>query len=309
MRINKYLYGMMIAVTAMFASCSTDNEGAIYDIASSGNGEGITFSTSNMGSVTVTPTDPTFEVFLFRGNTKGEFTGSLEATGTIGEEDASDVFTVSDFAFADGEASTSVTVNVENLEVGKVLALKLAFKDEANLGVSKIDEISMKVNKDYEWISLGNCTFVDAWATGSDANPDGVATHPEILKADGFDLYRVVDPYVEYLKSDAGAADWDSWLSINTSVHYLDLNIVENGGIKYVLYDDYLLGLNYQGDKDQPIYGCHPSGWSKYQSPETWVHNVMKGSVIQLAPFYYIDGVGGWDYSQYDGVVTITLPE
>jgi hypothetical protein len=27
-----------------------------------------------------------------------------------------------------------------------------------------------------------------------------------------------------------------------------------------------------------------------------------------LAPYYYINGLGGWNYTEYDGVVVITLP-
>jgi hypothetical protein len=29
---------------------------------------------------------------------------------------------------------------------------------------------------------------------------------------------------------------------------------------------------------------------------------------LQLAPYYYINGVGGWNYTEYDGVIVITLP-
>ena len=63
-----------------------------------------------------------------------------------------------------------------------------------------------------------------------------------------------------------------------------------------------------------PIY---PSGFKKYRtSQENWAYNKVVQwqpdgklpAAVQLAPFYYMDGVGGWDYSQEDGNVTIVFP-
>jgi hypothetical protein len=34
----------------------------------------------------------------------------------------------------------------------------------------------------------------------------------------------------------------------------------------------------------------------------------LDSKTLQLAPYYYINGVGGWNYTEYDGVIVITLP-
>ena len=34
----------------------------------------------------------------------------------------------------------------------------------------------------------------------------------------------------------------------------------------------------------------------------------LDAKTIQLAPYYYIDGLGGWNYTQKNGIITITLP-
>ncbi|MDE6692850.1 MAG: hypothetical protein K2K05_05635, partial [Muribaculaceae bacterium] len=58
-----------------------------------------------------------------------------------------------------------------------------------------------------------------------------------------------------------------------------------------------------------------PGRFTKYAGEENWTHNCVlsyqddgKPAVVQLAPFYYMDGVGGWDKTQLDGIITIVFP-
>lgn len=301
MRINKYLCGLAVGFSMLFAACDTDNIGAQYN----GNdaGQGITFAASKLAATAVKASDPKFQVPIYRSNAAADFTGKVTATGTI-DGNPADCFSVSDFTFKAGEYESNFTVDVSKLEIGKVLALTLAFTDSTNMGKTNIEKLTVNVSVEYTWNSLGTGTYVDAWTTGSDANPNGVVAKVEILKAEGFDRYRVIKPYVEYLTSAQGAADWDNWISLGSTVQALDLWI-EDG---IVFYDDFPLGLNYQGDSTAPIYACHPSGFSSLQDPAKWIHNKMEGKVIQLAPYFYIDGLGGWNNTQYDGVILITLP-
>lgn len=301
MKINKYLCGLAVGVSMLFASCNTDNMGAEFDGTSAG--QGITFAAAKLTATAVQASNPQFQIPIYRSNIIGDYTGSVAATGTIDGE-AADCFSVSGFTFKSGEAKADITVDVSALEIGKVLELTLAYTDSTNMNPTNIEKVTVNVSVEYTWQSLGTGTFVDAWATGSDANPDGVVAKVEILKAEGFDRYRVVKPYAEYLASPQGAADWDNWISLSSTVQNLDIWI-EDG---LAFYEDFPLGLNYQGDSTQPIYGCHPWGWSSMQDPSFWAHNKMEGKTIQLAPYYYIDGVGGWNYTQYDGVILITLP-
>ena len=169
--------------------------------------------------------------------------------------------------------------------------------DDADVSVGGVKTATMKVSKAYEWKLLGVGKFADNWL--------GYSSDVEIYKAEGFDRYRVKAPYAAYLASEQAVADWGAdWLAPTTSVNQLDIWI-EDG---LAFYEDFPLGINYDGDKAQPIYGCHPSGWSSMQDPSFWAHNMMGDGYIQLAPYYYIDGLGGWNNTQYDGVIVITLP-
>ena len=295
MKLNKVLFGLTVVVAALFSSCNKDNEGAVY---SNQSNAGLSFTASTLESVAVPASNPVFDVEIVRGNTVGAASGTISASLKAGDAEVSGV-TVSGYNFADGQNATTVSVNIAPLEVGVVGTLTLAIAD-ADASVGAVKTTSIKVSKAYEWKSLGTGTYTDAWTTGSDANPNGVTVNVEIMKAEGFDRYRVMNPYKEYLASSQGAADWGTWIATSSPAY---VEFYTEDGIIY--YDDFFIGLNYQGDKTQPIYACHPSGWSSLSSD----HNKWwDDKTAQFAPYYYIDGLGGWNQTQKDGIVLIQLP-
>ena len=288
MRINKILFGFAIVVAALFTSCNKDNEGAIYN---NQGGAGLSFTASTLSSVEVPASNPVFDVEIVRGNIVGAASGNLTATLKVGDKELPGV-TVSGYNFADGQNSTTVSVNVSPLEVGVVGSLTLTIAD-ADASVGAIKSATMKVSKAYEWESLGKGAFVD--------NFFGFVSEPEIMKAKGYDRYRVMAPCEAYrLNPDPS----DTWVA-SWSAPYIEL-WVEDG---LVFFDEWFTGQNYDGDKTAPIYAYHPSAFSDLNSPEFWQHSkFLSDKVIQLAPYYYIDGLGGWNQTQKDGIVLIQLP-
>lgn len=288
MKINKILFGFAIVMAALFTSCNKDNEGAIYN---NQEGAGLSFTASTLVAVEVPASNPVFEVEILRGNISGAASGNVTATLKVGETELSGV-TVSGYNFADGQNSTTVSVNISPLEVGVVGSLTLTIAD-ADASVGAIKSATMKVSKAYEWESLGKGAFVD--------NFFGFVSEPEIMKAKGYERYRVMAPCEDYrLNPDPS----DTWVA-SWSAPYIEL-WVEDG---LVFFDKYFTGQNYDGDKTCPIYVCHPSAFSDLNSLEFWQHNkFLSDKVIQLAPYYYIDGLGGWNKTQTDGMILIQLP-
>ena len=288
MKINKILFGFTIVLAALFTSCNKDNEGAIYN---NQEGAGLSFTASTLVAVEVPASNPVFEVEILRGNISGAASGNVTATLKVGETELSGV-TVSGYNFADGQNSTTVSVNISPLEVGVVGSLTLTIAD-ADASVGAIKSATMKVSKAYEWESLGKGAFVD--------NFFGFVSEPEIMKAKGYERYRVMAPCEDYrLNPDPS----DTWVA-SWSAPYIEL-WVEDG---LVFFDKYFTGQNYDGDKTCPIYVYHPSAFSDLNSLEFWQHNkFLSDKVIQLAPYYYIDGLGGWNKTQTDGMILIQLP-
>ena len=280
---------MAIVAAALFTSCNKDVEGAIY---SNQSNAGVSFTASTLSAVEVPASNPVFDVEIVRGNTVGAATGSLSATLMAGKTEIPGV-TVSSYSFADGQNSTTVSVNISPLEVGVAGSLTLTIAD-ADASVGGVKSATMKVSKAYEWKSLGKGQFYD--------NFFGMTSQPEILKAEGFDRYRVIEPCEDF-RAEA-IAGGDTWAAAS-SAPFIEL-WVEDG---LVFWEDWFTGQNYDGDKTQPIMACHPSGWSSMSTADFWQHSkFLDEKTIQLAPYYYIDGVGGWNYTQKNGVVYIVLP-
>ena len=287
MRISKKIFGMAIVAAALFTSCNKDVEGAIYN---GQNNAGVSFTAATLAAVEVPASNPVFEVEIVRGNTAAAATGSVTASLKAGSTVIGGV-TVSDFNFAAGENATTVKVNIDPLEVGVQGTLTLALSD-ADASIGAVKTATLKVSKAYEWVSLGKATFVDAFV--------GATGNPEVLKADGFERYRVMAPYEEWRVSPEAQAD--SWTAAS-SAPFIEL-WVEDG---LVYFDTFFVGLNYDGDKSQPILAHHASDFMDGVSNFKF-SKFLDAKTIQLAPYYYIDGLGGWNHTQKNGIITITLP-
>ena len=287
MRISKKIFGMAIVAAALFTSCNKDVEGAIYN---GQNNAGVSFTAATLAAVEVPASNPVFEVEIVRGNTAAAATGSVTASLKAGSTVIGGV-TVSDFNFAAGENATTVKVNISPLEVGVQGTLTLALSD-ADASIGAVKTATLKVSKAYEWVSLGKATFVDAFV--------GATGNPEVLKADGFERYRVMAPYEEWRVSPEAQAD--SWTAAS-SAPFIEL-WVEDG---LVYFDTFFVGLNYDGDKSQPILAHHASDFMDGVSNFKF-SKFLDAKTIQLAPYYYIDGLGGWNHTQKNGIITITLP-
>ena len=81
-----------------------------------------------------------------------------------------------------------------------------------------------------------------------------------------------------------------------------------------VYFADYNTGYHHSSyDADIMIY--HPSKFTAGSDENTWLHSRVLAyqedgtpGQIQLAPRYYMEGVGGWNQSQNDGIILITFP-
>ena len=136
--------------------------------------------------------------------------------------------------------------------------------------------------------------FQDNWALGGTYSV-------EIQKAQGFDRYRVMDPYKEGLTNDDG--DWQNWISMGTRCPYIEF--WETGEGDLVRFNNFALGINYEGAASQPIRAYHASSFS---GTVPTFSKKLDAKTYQLAPYYYINGLGGWNYTEYNGVILIALP-
>lgn len=285
MKYIKSLFSIfMVLSLCVFTSCEQDNEGTIYNA----NNHGLSF-TFNAFELSAPANNPVVSVPVYRAVADDAFTSSITIT-----TDAPGVTAASNISFAAGENQSTIDINLgEQLGVGEIAKITIKL-NEADASVGGVAEATVSAYKEYVFVSLGMGTFQDNWALGGTYNV-------EIQKADGFDRYRVIDPYKEGLTNDDG--EWGSWIAMGTRCPYIEF--WETGEGDLVMFNTFALGINYQAAASQPIRAYH-SAVIGGGVPDFC--KKIDAKTYQLAPYYYVSGLGGWNYTGYDGVIVITLP-
>ena len=285
MKYIKSLFSILMLLSlCVFTSCEQENEGAIYDA----NNQGLSF-TFNTFEFSAPANNPVISVPVYRAVANDAYTASI----TVATE-APGVTAPSSVSFAAGEQETTIDINLgSELGVGVIATITITLND-ADASVGGVAETEISAYKEYVFESLGMGTFQDNWALGGTYSV-------EIQKAQGFDRYRVIDPYKEGLTNDDGA--WENWIAMGTRCPYIEF--WETGEGDLILFNNFALGINYQAVASQPIRAYHASSFSG-TNPE--FSKKVDNKTYQLAPYYYINGVGGWNNTEADGIIVITLP-
>lgn len=285
-RFKKIYFVCSLLLLGFLSSCDQENIGPKYE-----NKEGLTFANKVLNAETVDPNNTKFTVDLYRTDGSTPLSGPVTLKAVLPNKTELAGVTVTDYSFAVGETKTLITVDVNPLPIGVVLDLTLSIPEEL-ASVSGITTTALKVNKAYIWQSLGQGKYVDNWISG-------VEYPVEILKAEGFDRYRAVQPYKETMAKDDG--DWGDWIDTST-VPYVEFWTTENSLVSFA---SFYTGLNYQADSKQKIFAHHPSAFANIG---VTFNKWLNSKTVQLAPYYYIDGLGGWNQTQKNDQIIITLP-
>ena len=285
MKYIKSLFSILMLLSlCVFTSCEQENEGAIYDA----NNQGLSF-TFNTFEFSAPANNPVISVPVYRAVAGDAFTSSITVSTS-----APGVTAPSSVSFAAGEQETTIDINLgSELGVGVIATITITLND-ADASVGGVAETEISAYKEYVFESLGMGTFQDNWALGGTYSV-------EIQKAQGFDRYRVIDPYKEGLTNDDG--EWENWIAMGTRCPYIEF--WETGEGDLILFNNFALGINYQAVASQPIRAYHASSFSG-TNPE--FSKKVDNKTYQLAPYYYINGVGGWNNTEADGIIVITLP-
>lgn len=285
MKYIKSLFSILMVLSlCVFTSCEQENEGTLYNA----NNQGLSF-TFNSFEFSAPANNPVISVPVYRAVANDACTTSI----TVATE-APGVTVPTNVSFAAGEHETTIDINLgSELGVGVKATFTITL-NEADASIGGVAKTTVTAYKEYVFVSLGTGTFQDNWALGGTYNV-------EIQKAEGFDRYRVIDPYKEGLTNDDG--EWENWIAMGTRCPYIEF--WETGEGDLILFNNFALGINYQAVASQPIRAYHASSFSG-TNPE--FSKKVDNKTYQLAPYYYINGLGGWNNTEYDGVIVITLP-
>ena len=177
--------------------------------------------------------------------------------------------------------------------------LKVACVAVSN-GEAKNVAFSLQKFEYKSWKSLGMGKFADyGWMEGA---PYEVEYQQNISDPTCF---RIVKPY-------SGAYLAEGWYG-ETPSEYLNFRILQPGEVlkgvtitqqNLIVFDDCVTGY-YQPDYDATLILCHPSDFSPTSTCEDdYIYNCVDSyqenglpAVVYIAPWWYMNGVGGYNYS------------
>lgn len=310
--MKKYMKGLffLLAGLSVFVACKEDDEITVGKWDAADNYANIYFEESGE-SYELAPTDETtVQVPVFRRNTTGALDAVLTATVNTDE-----VFTFGPAKFADGDSLAYVTVNFPNAQIGKTYTLQLTSEDPNLVSsysqgiVYTVDVIRVK------WVYLGKGMINETGFFGGNTGEFDV-----YVREDDHCKFRFDNLFDELVvkagKTLDGNQTKQAYVSILKPGDVLgSVTVTKTNLIGFA--DDLNTGYVH------PTYGadiliCHPYGFKSTKEESNWTYNKVLSyqegdnadipAQIQIAPFYYMNGIGGWNYSQYNGMVTITFP-
>lgn len=117
----------------------------------------------------------------------------------------------------------------------------------------------------------------------------------EVLKAEGFNQYRIIDPYPVSLVSQ------DSWYG-GPRAEEIAFWVTSGGNVAWDAF--WYIGLNYSATEGQPIKAYLPSALAASQAPNDANSKFLTDKIVYFNPYYYIDGLGGYNLQD----VYLSLP-
>lgn len=290
MKLLKYSFTALLAV-ALATSCSDASHYDEYNDSA----VAYSFEQGEFNTMWADGSEPeTITLSVIRTTSAGDATVGIQLTTDTPDR----VSIPATVEFKNGENVASFDVAIKDLEVGDATTATIAFADGVKVSPSGNAKCQLALELDYNWTLMGTGAFIDQFFMGE-------VFPVEIYNAQGFPLYRVMHPYDEWSKTEAAAADWEDWLAgpYPEYIEFWETALAD--GTPVLNWNEYNSGLIYQGTKGQNI-GVYPP----YRLGKTMVNCkwLIPDGVAGLSPYYYINGVGGWDNSSVVGCILIALP-
>ena len=280
--INRIGIAASLVMTALISSCSDKGywEEAPLE-------QGYSFDSANYTDE-LKPGAQEVKITLHRSVSSSD--ESIDVVFTPGNGCPSDISVESHVTFKAGSSTAEVTLRIADANPPYIYSGTLSFNGEPSYaGISKC---TLKMPVSYTWISIGTGKFYDGFVM------DDQMFDVEIIQAEGFNRYRVMNPYKEFYES-GGAADYGDMYGSNGS-EYIEFWETSDGLLSYNMWQT---GLIYQGNPEDSI-NAYP--WSDMSNGIEGFDIWAEPGHALLSPIYYVPGVGGWGQQQY--AVEIILP-
>lgn len=272
------------------------------------------------------PTDPTSATVTMK---RKNIQGALDVKADVTKNDG-DVFTVSDFHFADGDSIGTALISFPRAEVGKSYSLQLTVTDK-NLVSSYSDKVLFNYSVTrVKWVSLGKGTYIDKTLPAFGYDVTDLQGNPEFfVRDDDHSKFRVQNPlgvctfsadgqtglpFIGEFISSTSAENMSEWLTFEIlpkGGSYASIKDIQSEDL--VAFDRYFTAVVPNATYGELSY-CHPSIFSSLQKEEDWADSKVVSwqdapkdvegfedkeqipAEIHLAPMLYAANKGGYDF-------------
>lgn len=302
--IYKHFYLALCSVLAFAMGACTEE--VDYEPAEVPEGAQVYFPSTLPSQVNLDATASSFNVQIGRAATDA-------ATVNLNATDESGLFTIpTSISFAAGEKTANLTIGYDatKFEYDDYKSITLSIADENAKTPYGTSSYTFKVGIPSPWTSMGMCTYMDEFLFDN-------AYQVELQRNDlDKNLYRLVRPYREGLDKEGYGGvtgeeqEFPEFRLLQPGDVWKDVTITMNDLVAFNDISTEWTNTNY----GETVWLLHPSRFTSMGAESYWENSRVVSyqenglpAVIELAPYYYMFGVGGWDYTKSPSV-TIVFP-
>ena len=293
-----YISLAFFATAALF-SC-TDK--STYEPGPQASGAQYYFSSDQATSVNISHTTQSVSIDVFRVETGSASTATVSVVDESGLISSASSVTAN-FAAGSNKATLTFPITPSDWEFAKNYPVNFTIFDESTpYGKS---ELTVTYKYPTPLKSLGKAQLTENYFTGQTFTP-------QVYQSE-------IDPNEYHIQKFMGAKSEDLIIHVTKAGDKFGNVSFTQAGLVY--FDDAWSGITYadvnsNGKPDQHIDVCHPAGFKSYSTDESkWAGSKVVlfqdngiPAVVEIAPFYYISGLGGWDLTQNPANITIIFP-
>ena len=293
-----YISLAFFATAALF-SCT---EKSTYEPGPQARGAQYYFSSDQATSVNISHTTQSVSIDVFRLETGSASTATVSVVDESGLISSASSVTAN-FAAGSNKATLTFPITPSDWEFAKNYPVNFTIFDESTpYGKS---ELTVTYKYPTPLKSLGKAQLTENYFTGQTFTP-------QVYQSE-------IDPNEYHIQKFMGAKSEDLIIHVTKAGDKFGNVSFTQAGLVY--FDDAWSGITYadvnsSGTADQHIDVCHPAGFKSYSTDESkWAGSKVVlfqdngiPAIVEIAPFYYISGLGGWDQTQTPANIVIIFP-
>ncbi len=317
--MNKIFKSAFVALVALIGLTMTSCVNKYDYDAATASGEQVYFDNST-SKVALSKDATSFTVPVLRVATTEATTIALTST------DESGLFTIpSSVSFAAGENKALVTIGYDptKLEYDDFKSITLSLSDAANGTPYGFSSLTFLAGIPSPFVTIGKAKFMDSWMYDAETYFDVTLQQNEINP----DIYRIVNPYNEILVKGGyspnnvkkGPSEYLTFQLRHAGEEVGGAILTRDNLVTFEPFrTGYYISDYDSGDADGEVWGFHVSDdafHSSWHVEAAYLKSCVAAykedgtpGQVNLAPWYYITGVGGWNKSQEDKQIEIIFP-